>query len=195
MRGLELSKEKTHITNIEQGFDFLGWNFRKYHQKLIIKPSKKSIQKFTDTCRMILQESKSSTQVELIRKLNLVIRGWCQHHQPVCAKQTFNVLDHRLWNMLWRWAKRRHRNKGKCWIQKKYWNTLQSREWVFMDNSTRLLSLSEFPIVRRIPLILTKNPFLEQEYFMTRKKKQQKLRSYSFSQLTTVLLQDKLMNA
>jgi RNA-directed DNA polymerase len=188
-RGLELSDEKTHITHIDQGFDFLGWNFRKYHQKLLIKPSKKSIQKFTNTCRIILQTSKSSTQKELIRKLNFVIRGWRQYHQPVCAKQAFKVLDHRLWYMLWRWARRRHRNKGKQWIQKKYWKTIHSRKWVFMDNNIRLLTLSEFPIVRHIPLILTMNPFLEQDYFMTRKKKQQKLRSYSTTRLQSALLQ------
>jgi RNA-directed DNA polymerase len=42
-RGLTLSEEKTLITHIDDGFDFLGWTFRKFKSKLIIKPSKESI--------------------------------------------------------------------------------------------------------------------------------------------------------
>jgi len=43
-RGLRLSPEKTVITSIAEGFDFLGWNVRKYNGKLLIKPSRKSVQ-------------------------------------------------------------------------------------------------------------------------------------------------------
>ena len=42
-RGLELSEEKTVITPIEDGFDFLGSNIRWYKDKLLTKPSKRII--------------------------------------------------------------------------------------------------------------------------------------------------------
>jgi RNA-directed DNA polymerase len=43
-RGLRLSPAKTRVTHIDEGFDFLGWNFRKYSGVLLIKPSKKNVQ-------------------------------------------------------------------------------------------------------------------------------------------------------
>lgn len=50
-RGLELSEEKTRITHITEGFDFLGQNVRKYGGKLLIKPAKKSIKSLLDKVR------------------------------------------------------------------------------------------------------------------------------------------------
>ena len=75
-RGLTLSEEKTKITNIDDGFDFLGWTFRKFKGKLIVKPSKTSIKAQISKCSdIILKVGKALSQSELIRKLNPVIRG------------------------------------------------------------------------------------------------------------------------
>jgi RNA-directed DNA polymerase len=60
-RGLELSDEKTIITHIDNGFDFLGWNFRKYKGKLLVKPSKKSIDKVTENISNIIKKGKAWT--------------------------------------------------------------------------------------------------------------------------------------
>lgn len=179
-RGLVLSKDKTLITQISEGFDFLGWNFRKRNTKLIITPSDKSFKKVVHTISETVKSNKESTQTELILKLNRIIRGWCNYHQPVCAKETFKKLNNILWNMLWRWAKRRHPNKGHKWIALKYWHTVNTRKWVFMDNEARLINAGDIPIVRNIALKLDKNPFLDMEYFMARKHKssQNKIRSY-----------------
>jgi RNA-directed DNA polymerase len=53
-RGLQLSAEKTVVTHIEEGFDFLGQNVRKYNAgkqyKLLIKPSKKNVKAFLEKC-------------------------------------------------------------------------------------------------------------------------------------------------
>ncbi|HEY8805558.1 MAG TPA: group II intron reverse transcriptase/maturase, partial [Clostridium sp.] len=123
-RGLVLSKEKTLITHISEGFDFLGWNFRKSKTKLIIKPSEKSFKKIVNTISKMIKSNKQRTQSELILKLNMSIRGWCNYHQPVCSL---------IWNMLWKWCKKRHPNKGHKWIANKYWHAVKSRKWVFMD--------------------------------------------------------------
>ena len=79
-RGLELSNEKTQITHINDGFDFLGWNFRKYNGKLLIKPSKKSIQKITREISEIIRNGKTWTQQNLINILNPIITGWSNYH-------------------------------------------------------------------------------------------------------------------
>jgi len=75
-RGLELSEEKTKVTHIDDGFDFLGWNFRKYKGKLLIKPSKKSIDKVTHIIGDIIKRGKAWKQSDLIKTLNPVIIGW-----------------------------------------------------------------------------------------------------------------------
>ena len=75
-RGLTLSEEKTKIVNIEEGFDFLGWNVRKYDGKLLIKPAKKNVQAFLRKVRGIIKEHKTVKQEDLIAMLNPVIRGW-----------------------------------------------------------------------------------------------------------------------
>ena len=92
IRGLELSPEKTVITHIDDGFDFLGWNFRKYKGKLLIKPSQKSIKSITQKLKTIVSKAKSWTQDELIKTLNPVIRGWANYHRHIVAKDTFKNL-------------------------------------------------------------------------------------------------------
>jgi RNA-directed DNA polymerase len=168
-RGLELSDDKTLITNIAEGFDFLGWNFRKYRGKLLIKPSKESIQKFVEKIRQTLKRGKGWSQEFLIAKLNPIIRGWTNYHRSVVSSETFHKLDHILWGMLWNWAKRRHPNKSRRWIAYKYWKRSNTRRWNFQTKNNQLLLLSSTKIQRHIPFKLQTNPFLDYDYFMKRK--------------------------
>ena len=130
-RGLQLSEEKTVVTHINNGFDFLGQNIRKYNGKLLIKPSKNAIKSFLTKVRTIVKENKTATQDTLIRKLNPVIRGWVNYHRYVVSADTFGLVDHRIFECLWRWACRRHKRKGKKWIAKKYWHEIDHRTWTF----------------------------------------------------------------
>lgn len=75
-RGLTLSMEKTVITHINSGFDFLGWNFRKFKGKLIIKPSSKSMRKVTKKISEIIKNNRTTKQEILIQRLNQVLIGW-----------------------------------------------------------------------------------------------------------------------
>lgn len=169
VRGVELSREKTQITHIHKGFDFLGWNFRKYvpksprgKDKLLIKPSKKNASAFYRDVRKIIASSNAMTQEVLIGRLNPVLRGWAQYHSPVVAKKIFSKLDHQIHWRLWRWAKRRHPKKSAAWIRKKYFHSINGRNWVFAfpyKNSKaevklrRLYTLADTAIVRhkRLP--------------------------------------------
>jgi len=170
-RGLELSDDKTLITNINEGFDFLGWNFRKYNGKLLIKPSKKSIKRFTETISQTITKGMAWSQEVLITKLNPIIRGWTNYHNSVVSSDVFQILDHRIWELLWIWAKRRHPNKSKDWIVNKYWKRSTSRRWNFRTERNGLLLLSKTRIYRHIPLKLQMNPFLDPDYFHERSNK------------------------
>lgn len=184
VRGLTLSKEKTIITNIRDGFDFLGWNFRKRPVKLIIQPSDKSFNKFIGSLSDVIKLNKASPQGKLISLLNQRIRGWCNYHQPVCSKYHFKKLNNILWNMLWSWGKRRHPNKGKKWVSLRYWKSIATRKWVFTDGENRLINAGDIPIVRHISLKLDKLPLLDSDYFEQRALKQKKRKLIAYCQTT-----------
>ncbi|NKE73500.1 group II intron reverse transcriptase/maturase [Candidatus Manganitrophus noduliformans] len=181
-RGLEISREKTKVTHIEEGFDFLGWNVRKYNGKLLIKPSKKNVKTFLDKVRKITKGNKTATQVGLINVLNPVIRGWANYHKSQVAKETFSSVDHRIWQVLWQWAKRRHPSKGRRWIKEKYFKKVETRNWVFRSETGNALSdgtpemvtlvkASDTPIKRHIKIQADANPFDPkwEQYFEHRK--------------------------
>jgi len=180
VRGLELSKEKTSITHINDGFDFLGWNFRKYNSKLIIKPSIKSINKVTKKISEVIHENRTAKQEFLIFKLNQVLNGWCNYHQPVCSKKTFEKLNHRLFIMIWKWAKRRHPNKGANWIKERYWTSKGSRNWIFADEKVTLTRPSDKPIVRHERLKLDMNPYKDKAYFLIKQENRRNAKKIAY---------------
>ena len=137
VRGLQLSEEKTRITHIDDGFDFLGWNFRKYSGKLLIKPGRKNVQTFYRKVADTISGHKTVKQEDLIRLLNPMLRGWGQYHSPVVAKQAYSRMESLVFRKLWRWSKRRHPNKNSDWVKQKYFHSVDSRHWVFAVSSVR----------------------------------------------------------
>lgn len=130
-RGLELSPEKTLITHIEDGFDFLGQHLRKYNGKLLITPSKKNVHTFLESIRKVVGENKQATAGNLIAQLNPKIRGWANYHRHVVSKETYAKVDHAIFCALWQWSKRRHPKKPITWIKKKYFTSIEGQNWVF----------------------------------------------------------------
>ncbi len=143
-RGLELSPEKTLITNISDGFDFLGFNIRKYKHKCLTKPKKDSVLSVYSKMNDVVNSYSSKSQLELILKLSPIIRGWSNFFRHSAAKRTFSLLDHKLFFLLWKWAYRRHPNKGKHWIKNKYFRSMGNRHWVFADTDNKK-SVIELP--------------------------------------------------
>ena len=169
-RGLELSEEKTVITHIDDGFDMLGWTFRKFKGKLIVKPSKKALKAFkAGLSETILKRGKAWKQEVLIEKLNQQIRGWTNYHQSVCASESFAHIDYILYELLWRWAKRRHPHKGQWWVSTNYWHHKGDRSWVFSTDNKALLRADHIPIVRHTKVRMNANPYLDAQYFIERK--------------------------
>ena len=62
-RGLSLSQEKTKITHIDDGFDFLGANVRKYRGKLIIKPSKNSVKALLNDIKATIKAGRTARKI------------------------------------------------------------------------------------------------------------------------------------
>jgi RNA-directed DNA polymerase len=167
-RGLELSPEKTHITRIEDGFDFLGQNVRDYGDTILVKPSRKNVATFLDKVRGIIKASKHATAGHLIVNLNPVIRGWANYHRHVASKRTFSRVDHAIFRALWQWAKRRHPKKPRRWIKDRYFATIDRRHWVFHGTVASreeaiqpiwLLAASSVPIQRHTKVKGEANPY------------------------------------
>jgi Group II intron, maturase-specific domain/Reverse transcriptase (RNA-dependent DNA polymerase) len=115
VRGLELSAEKTRVTHIEEGFDFLGQNLRRYSNgKLLIKPSRKNIHTFLETVREVIRSAQAIPTWQLITKLNRIIRGWAMYHGHVNSKRIFSRVDHAIIKTLWQWALKRHPEELLC---------------------------------------------------------------------------------
>lgn len=169
-RGLTLSEEKTTITHIDTGFDFLGWTFRKFRGKLIVKPSKNSIKTLIRKCaNIILKEGKATNQSEIIRRLNLSIKGWTNYHRHVVASKAFSYINNTIYLLLQRWAKHRHPNKTSWWRLNKYWHEKNGKPWVFTTDEYSLINLRRIEIIRHPKLQISKNPFIHKDYFETRR--------------------------
>jgi RNA-directed DNA polymerase len=179
-RGLRLSPEKTAITHLSEGFDFLGQNVRRYpNGKLLIKPSKKSVRTFQRKVREIVQKNMGASAEALIGQLNPVIRGWANYHRHVVAKRTFSRVDHFIFRGIWRWARRRHPRKGARWVKRRYFDRVGMRDWWFhvdvrvRDGRTarlRLAHAAATPIRRHIKVRSDANPYdvADAEYFARR---------------------------
>jgi RNA-directed DNA polymerase len=177
-RGLELAEDKTRLTHIDDGFDFLGQNVRKYGGKLLIKPSKANIKHFLASIRSTIKANKTTKQSDLIAMLNPKIRGWANYHRHIVAKRVFNYVDHQIFNALWKWAKRRHPCKSRDWVKSKYFPPSGTRSWVFSCPNSRgnspqrleLMRAASTKITRHVKIRKDANPFDEayDDYFAKR---------------------------
>ncbi|MBW2450717.1 MAG: group II intron reverse transcriptase/maturase [Deltaproteobacteria bacterium] len=178
-RGLNLSGEKTRITRIEDGFDFLGQNLRKYGNKFLAIPSKSSVKGIISKTRKIIKFHLGSTTVEMLQELNPVIRGWANYHRHSCSKNAFYYIDSCIFKNLWRWAKRRHPSKKAQWIRNRYFRTIGNRNWCFFATQKTeggvakvidLLYMGTVKIVRHTKIRAKANPYDNrwQEYFSKR---------------------------
>ena len=168
-RGLTLSEEKTVITNIHDGFDFLGFNIRKFGNEILTKPTKKAEKRFMENIRKVTKGHKGCKQESLIRMLNAKIRGWGAYYQHGATRDSFHRIDHQIFLALWQWAKRRHSKKGKRWIKDRYWHNIRGNSWTFAakfkksngkeDQLTLLKLASSFPFLQYTQIKGDMNPF------------------------------------
>ena len=168
-RGLELSPTKTVITHVENGFDFLGQNVRRYpNGKLLIKPSKKNVGTFLKGIRGIINDARGMSAAALIDQLNPKIRGWANYHRHVVSKRIFGHVDRNIFSCLWQWARRRHPNKPSRWVKTKYFERRVDCNWAFFgetcDDEGRptkvwLFHAESTPIKRHVKVKGEANPY------------------------------------
>lgn len=168
-RGLTLSETKTVITHAADGFDFLGFRVRKFKDFLHVGPSPASTKRLYAKVSAMLRRLRTAKQGDVIRALNPIISGWANYHRTMMASRTFAVMDHRIFWALWRWAKRRHPNKGARWVRRRYFRTSGKRQWVFTDGASTLMWLASFTKRRHIKIRSDANPYdpADEGYFDT----------------------------
>ena len=165
-RGLTLSVEKTHVTHINDGFDFLGFNVRKYKGKLLIKPSKSNTLLFLRNLRQLIRKHATVSVNDLIKLLNPKLRGWANYYHHCVAKKVFDYVGHQLFLALWRWAVRKHITKGKQWVARKYfldrngyWRFHGRQKIAGMDCAFNLVEIAKTPIERHVKIRGAATPY------------------------------------
>jgi len=153
-RGLTLHPEKTRIVHIDDGFNFLGFSLRRYKGKCLVKPQKEKVLSFLRKLRSWLNNHKQAKAENVIRHLNPILRGWSNNYMHVVSKQTFSCVSKEIWKMLWKWCLRRHQNKGKRWVAKKYFGQHGNAPWRFQakvgDTTLYLYDVASVKIERHI---------------------------------------------
>lgn len=172
-RGLELAEDKTKVTHITEGFDFLGFNLRQYkvrnrgrdEKRLLIKPSNASIKKTKQTINDIFKTYLGRPVRELIYKLNPVIRGAANYWSSQVASQTFSIMDHHVFNKTVKFLKRMHSGKSWGWIRKQYFRPdhtgVSKDKWILTDPNDTTKQVKKFrwvPIKRHLMVKFKNSP-------------------------------------
>jgi len=179
-RGLKLSAEKTTITHINDGFDFLGFNIRKYKEKLLIKPAKKNVKEFLSGIRQFIRSNVSMQTKHLIIHLNQKIRGWANYYRYVVAYDILAEVDRQIERSIYQWVRRRHLNKSLRWRKRRYYCRIGDNNWRLYANTVirgepkriHLYLARSVGIKRHIKIRSDANPFdpSNSEYFEKRKR-------------------------
>ena len=180
-RGLKLAEDKTRITNITDGFDFLGFNIRRYITssglKHLSKPSKDSIKQFKSKVNAICKQHHGHNVDELIRRLNSLIIGTANYWKPSAAKKTFSKMDNHIWKKIIKFVKRLHPNKPMKWIKEKYFphyfDGKYFGNWILTgpNEGNTLKKMARTPIKRHSMIQYNFSPYdkNKREYFNKRK--------------------------
>jgi RNA-directed DNA polymerase len=139
-RGLTFNEEKTRIVDLNsEGFDFLGFNVRRYHGKLLIKPSKAAVKRVKQRLSAEMRALRGTNAAAVLTTVNPIKRGWANYYRGVVSSKALNGLDHHMWKLTYKWACYRHPDKPKRWITSRYFGrfdkTRQDR-WVFGDRDS-----------------------------------------------------------
>ncbi len=166
-RGLTLSETKTRITHVSEGFDFLGWNVRKFGTFLRIAPSKQNATAFRKKVKAKLCKLRGESQDKVLFAINPVIRGWGNYHRVAHASRPFAKMDHLIHHAVWQWATRRHPTKGRRWIKRRYYRRNVSRDWLFGTESLSLVRLSTIKVGGYTKVRSDANPYdpADEDYF------------------------------
>ena len=160
-RGLILSEEKTSITHVSNGFNFLGFNCRLYNKnnrfKCLIKPSNESMAKARRKLSDAFKFMYGHNVGELISVVNPIIDGIANYWKPMVSKEAFSKLDFHVWNLTKKFLQHLHNDKSWKWIINKYFPSPKPgdkyrNKWILTDPKTgnQLHKMSRVKIKRHI---------------------------------------------
>jgi RNA-directed DNA polymerase len=138
-RGLAFNEDKTRVVTLDEGFDFLGFNVRRYNGKPLIKPSKAAQRRIRERLCTELRSLRGTNAQAAIKRLNPIIRGWAAYYRTQVSSDVFSSLDHYLWRLTYKWARFNHQNKPKRWVTARYYgpfNKARQDRWVFGDRAS-----------------------------------------------------------
>lgn len=158
IRGLELHPDKTTIVPVTDGFNFLGFNIRLFPKGCLPVPQKQKVLAFVQSIRDWLKHNACASPQAVIQHLNPILRGWGNYYRHGVSARVFQFVDSQVWQAIWRWCLRRHLNKGKTWVARKYFQVLNGQAWTFATTTPirlrtqtiSLFRLSSLPIQRHV---------------------------------------------
>jgi len=139
-RGLAFNEAKTRIAFLTEGFDFLGFNLRRYpNGKLLIKPSAAAVKRFRKRLAAEFRALRGANVKAVLAKIAPIVRGWVAYYRAVVSTRVFSAQTEYLWKLTYKWACRSHPDKPKSWIVGRYYgkfNKFRNDRWVFGDRDT-----------------------------------------------------------
>ncbi len=138
-RGLAFNQDKTRITHLDQGVDFLGFEIRRFGGKLLTKPSRDALRQIRNRLSAEVTALRGANADAVIGRLNPIITGWAAYYRIGVSKRAFGALDAHLWRLAWKWAKFSHPNKPRRWIIARYFgmfNPARQDKWVLGSRET-----------------------------------------------------------
>ncbi len=163
-RGLVFNEDKTRITHLEQGVDFLGFTIRRYpNGKLLTKPSNDAMRRIRRRLSVEVQALRGSNADAVIARLNPIITGWAAYYRIGVSKRSFAALDAHMWRLVYKWASFTHPNKSTRWVTAQYFamfNPARRDKWVFGNQKTGfyLRKFAWTPIIRHRMVAATASP-------------------------------------
>ncbi len=149
-RGLKLNDAKTRIVHVDEGFNFLGFTIRSYNGKLLTKPQKEKVQAHLRRIKNYLRRNQQTPAWRVVKDLNPITRGWANYYRHGASKVTFEKVDHKVWQKLWPWAKRRHPNKTSKWVRKRYFT--QDGYWRLHEGNATMIRHSDTAVTRYVKI-------------------------------------------
>ncbi len=124
--GLRLSPEKTLVTHVDEGLDFLGWRAQRHRKRgtskhyVYVYPAKKALHAIMAKVKTRCRQNLNQPLEVLLQQLNAMLRGWTTHFRHGCSNATFSYLRAFLWKRLVRWQRRKHPRRTWRYLRRRY---------------------------------------------------------------------------
>ena len=148
--GLRLAPDKTKTAHIDEGFDFLGFRIQRDRKRgdgrryVYTYPSKAALASITRKVKTISRQGTNQTLTELLRQLEIVLRGWTTYYRHGVSNATFGYLRHYTWRRVVLWLRAKHRRTSWKGLRRRY----TRKGWWPEQDGIKLFNPAAVKIVR-----------------------------------------------